>query len=320
MNAFQPTTDRRAIVTLTANPAIDQTITVESLTLGAVNRSRTVRLDAGGKGVIVAMRLADYGIPVHATGFLGRDNAALFEQVFARKGIIDDFVRVDGETRVNTKIVDLAHGDTTDLNAVGIQPDTQAMAQLRQTLQGLSASCGWLAIGGQLQACLPSTLYADLIHMACEQGMQVLLDTSGDALRHGIDAGATVIKPNIHELSELLGRELHELSAIKAGAQSLLNAATRLVAVSMGADGALFVSADEAWLARPPQVQVLSTVGAGDSMVAGLLAALTAQLSLADCACLATAFSLCAVTQWSRDLPPHSVVNDWMKQVQVTAA
>ncbi|MBS1174774.1 MAG: fructose-phosphate kinase [Burkholderiaceae bacterium] len=305
------------VATLTTNPAIDLTVTLANLTQGAVNRAQAMRSDAGGKGVIVAMRLADFGVPVVATGFLGADNAEIFEHTLAQKGISDAFVRVDGQTRTNVKLIDSAQHLTTDINAVGIEPNTQAVAQLWTNIDALSADCQWFVIGGQLQASLPVTLYADIIRTVKSRGCQVIADTSGQALRHALDAGADIVKPNIHELSELVGRTLNDIDEVRTHARALLNQDTRMVVVSMGEQGALFVTADAQLIARPPAVMVKSTVGAGDAMVAGVLAGVLQQLPLADCARLATAFSLAAVTRLTRDLPAPTVIAQWQKEVQI---
>ena len=305
------------VATLTTNPAIDLTVTLANLMQGAVNRAQSMRSDAGGKGVIVAMRLADFGVPVVATGFLGVDNAEIFEHTLAHKRITDGFVRVAGQTRTNVKLTDSAQQQTTDINAVGIQPDAQAVTELWAQIDALSADCVWFVIGGQLQAGLPVTLYAEIIRAVKRRGCQVFVDTSGPALRHALDAGANIVKPNIHELSELVGRSLNGIDEVRVCAHTLLNQDTRMVVVSMGEQGALFVTADEQLIARPPVVTVKTTVGAGDAMVAGVLAGVLQQLSLADCARLATAFSLSAVTQLARDLPEPSVMAQWQKDVQI---
>jgi len=306
------------IATVTLNPAIDQTVSVDNFQAGTVNRTLSSRLDAGGKGVNVASFLADYGLEVAATGFLGEENAELFERHFARKKIEDCFIRVPGETRVNIKIMDERNQETTDLNTPGKAPGTEDVDRLSKQVQALAESCEWIILSGNLPPGLPSNFYADLIHSLKRKNPQVVLDTSGDALLEGLKSGPRMIKPNIDELSHLIGSELNELAEVHAAARSLLNADVQVVVISMGGDGALFINENESLLAVPPSVTLKSTVGAGDAMVAGLVAGSVKNLSLADCASLATAFSLSAITRVGRELPARDEIESYKKQIVIT--
>lgn len=305
------------IATITVNPAIDQTVSVDDFRVGEVNRSQWMRFDAGGKGVNVASFLADYGLDVAVTGFLGEENADVFERHFKRKNIEDRFIRVPGETRINIKIMDEANQTTTDLNTPGQVPGEYAVSRFYEQVEAMMEACDCFILSGNLQAGLPSTFYADLIKLLKSKKCRVVLDTSGDALVDSLKAGPNLIKPNIHELSALVNKPLDRIKEVHRSAVSLLNDETTLVVVSMGADGALFVDKDQAFVARPPSIPVKSTVGAGDAMVAGLVAGINKKLSLQDCARLATAFSLSAVTRLGRDLPKPAVIEDFKKQVEI---
>ncbi len=306
------------IATITVNPAIDQTVSVDNFQVGTVNRSRAMRFDAGGKGVNVASFLADYGLDVVVTGFLGEENADVFERHFARKGIEDRFIRVPGETRINTKIMDEAGQTTTDLNTPGQIPGEYAVSRFYEQVEAMSEACECFVLSGNLQVGLPSTFYADLIRLLKSKKRIVVLDTSGEALTEALKAGPNIIKPNIDELSSLVHKPLAEIADVYSSAISLINEETTIVVISMGSDGALFVEKDSAFIARPPAVVVKSTVGAGDAMVAGLVAGLKKKMSLKDCARLATAFSLSAVTRLGRDLPKPGVIDEFQKQVEIT--
>ncbi|MFN8411735.1 MAG: 1-phosphofructokinase [Anaerolineales bacterium] len=306
------------IATITVNPAIDQTVSVDNFQMGTVNRSRAMRFDAGGKGVNVASFLADYGLSVMVTGFLGEENADVFERHFQRKGIEDRFIRVPGETRINIKIMDEAKQTTTDLNTPGQIPGEYALSRFYEQVEAMAEACDCFVLSGNIQTGLPPTFYADLIRFLKERKRCVVLDTSGDALAEAVKAGPNIIKPNIHELSALVNKPLHEISDIHTSAISLINEETTIAVISMGSQGALFVEKDRAFVVRPPTVTVKSTVGAGDAMVAGLVAGLNKNLSLRDCARLATAFSLSAVTRLGRDLPKASVVDEFQKQVEIS--
>jgi len=306
------------IATVTLNPAIDQTVSVDNFQAGIVNRSRAMRFDAGGKGVNVASFLADYGMDVLVTGFLGEENTDIFERHFARKKIEDHFIRVPGETRVNIKIMDEHNQETTDLNTSGQTPGEYAVNRLTEQVEVLAEACEWIVLSGNLPPGLSSNFYADLIQSIKKKNRSIVLDTSGEALREGLEAGPCMIKPNMDELSQLTGKELKELTEVHSAARSLLNDDLQLVVVSMGADGALLVKKDEALIAVPPAVTLKSTVGAGDAMVAGLVAGLAKELALAGCARLATAFSISAITRLGRDLPAIAEIESYRKQVVIT--
>lgn len=306
------------IATITLNPAIDQTVSVDNFQVGTVNRSRAMRFDAGGKGVNVASFLSDYGLGVMVTGFLGEENADVFERHFQRKGVEDRFIRVPGETRINIKIMDEAGQTTTDVNTPGQIPGEYAVSRFYEQVEAMAEACDCFVLSGNLQAGLPSTFYAELIRFLKSKNRRVILDTSGDALAEAVKAGPNIIKPNIHELGALVNKELVEIKDVYASAVSLINEETTIVVVSMGGDGALFVEKDRAFIVRPPAVMVKSTVGAGDAMVAGLVAGLSKKMPLKDCARLATAFSLSAITRLGRDLPKPSVIEDFQKQVEIT--
>jgi 1-phosphofructokinase len=305
------------IATVTLNPAIDMTTRADGFQTNTVNRGQTMQFDAGGKGVNVASFLADYGYATAVTGFLGQENAGIFEQLFARKRIEDHFVRIAGSTRIGVKIVDEANQQTTDINMPGLVPTTEAMNALLEKIEELAASNDWFALSGNLPPGMPTTIYATIITQLKRHGKQMILDTSGEALREGVLAGPTIVKPNADELQHLTGHSITDEVALEQAARQLLDNGIQLVVISMGERGAMFVDAATTLLAVPPSVKVKSTVGAGDAMVAGLIAGQVQGLSLSDCARLATAFSLGAITSAGHNLPTPEVLQAYAQQVSV---
>jgi 1-phosphofructokinase family hexose kinase len=164
---------------------------------------------------------------------------------------------------------------------------------------------------------VPEDIYADLVQRLKAQGKTVLLDASGAPFAAAISSGPDLIKPNIDELRELLGRPLVTQTEVVGAARELIARGIGQVAVSMGRDGALFVERDAAVLAVPPQITVRSTVGAGDAMVAGIITATLRGLDLAGRARLATAFSLGALAEIGPNLPPREVVESYRERVQI---
>src|SRR5438876_3087130 len=220
------------IATVTLNPAIDQTVRVDNLRLNSVNRAQEIRVDASGKGVNVAAFLADYGHDTAVTGYLGQANIDIFEQFFASKGIDDCFVRIPGSTRINVKVVDEVNQQTTDINMPGQTPPQEAMSTLLETIEQLANFCDWFVLSGSLPPDVPTTIYATIIAQLKRKNKHVILDTSGEALREGIQAGPTVVKPNIEELQHLVGHSLTTEAEIQHAAHQLLSENLELVVIS----------------------------------------------------------------------------------------
>jgi 1-phosphofructokinase len=307
------------IATLSLNPAIDQTARVPNFTTGRVNRVEWEHSDAGGKGVNVASFLAHAGLRVAATGLLGSGNAEPFVELFGRTGIEDRFVRLPGRTRVNVKIVDSVLDRVTDINFPGLEPGPQDLLRLTETIDGLCADTDWFVLSGSVPAGVPVGVYAELVKRLKDRGKAVVLDASGAPFAEAVSCGPHIVKPNIDELGELVGRPLADHAEVVAAARDLIAGGVGLVAVSMGADGALFVEHDAAVLAVPPTIAVKSTVGAGDAMVAGIVTGTLRGLDLAGRARLATAFSLGALGEVGPNLPAAEVIEAFAARVEVHA-
>ena len=293
------------IATVSLNSAVDQTVTVPGFTADAVNRVAASRIDAGGKGVNVASFLAHVGHGVAVTGLLGAENAALFARHFAATGLVDACQRLPGATRTNVKIVDPLQDQVPDLNFPGIAAGPADLDAVAATLTELLAQgLDWVALCGSLPAGIGAEAYAELAALARKGGARVALDTSGPALGLALAARPDIVKPNVAELGAHLGRTLTGLESVREAARDLAASGVGLVAVSMGAGGAVLVRGAEAVLAIPPATPIASTVGAGDAMVAGLIHAATLGLDLAETARLATAFSLGALGEIGPHLPP----------------
>lgn len=304
------------VVTITVHPALDWTVSVDNLTPDVVHRAESLGVKPGGKGINVAAALAEQGRRVDALGFLGRDNAGPFSEFLNQRHITDGFIRLPGATRTGIKIVDPAQGETTDLNFSGPAPSTAEQEALLAAIDLIDAP--WCVLAGSLAPGMSVDFYTTAINRLRARGVRVALDTSGTALAAGLRAAPTVIKPNEHELAELIGRPLPDEAAVLDAARALIGRGIDLVVVSRGAAGALFVTSTAAVRAVPPAINVRSTVGAGDAMVAGLLDALLAELPLADLARRATAYSLHALTP-APDEAPGPRVARYAAQVSIEA-
>lgn len=305
------------IITVTLNPAIDETVFLDELRPGAVNRASGLHRQPGGKGVNVSAMLGGYGIHSTASGFLGRENPRLFEALFAKGMIRDAFVRVDGETRTGIKIVSQSTRETTDLNFAGLAPTAADLDALMEKLGMLSTPGTWFVIGGRLPDGVSLDFFKTMLVTLKQSGANIAVDTSGDALRIAIDCGVDVIKPNHHELEEILGRELPDLASRAAAAVELQKHKVSRVILSLGEEGALFVSPEGALVAQAPPVAVVSTVGAGDSLLAGYLAGIVTGRSAEECAKLATVFAWSALEDVSRQPPTPETAEKRLPQIHV---
>lgn len=258
------------VLTVTLNPALDLTVRLPSLRLGEVNRSDSLQVHAAGKGLNVAQVLADLGHQLTVTGFLGEGNPQAFEQLFAARGFADEFVRVAGDTRSNLKLAE-ADGRVTDINGPGLAVSEAQCDELLARLERLVPDHDLVIVAGSLPRGIEVQWFVELLQRLKRLGARVSLDTSGAALREGLAATPWLIKPNEEELGEARGVALDDSSAVAAEARRLQAEGIAHVVVSQGAHGVSWFSPNAALHANPPRVRVVSTVGAGDSLLAGML-------------------------------------------------
>lgn len=305
------------IATITLNPALDLTARLSALEPGEVNLVEQASLRAAGKGINVAMVLKDLGCDVTVTGWLGEGNQSAFVELFERKGLQDAFVRVHGETRINVKIAETS-GRVTDLNLPGLTVDQKARESLLATLDKLCLDHEWFVLAGSLPKGVEPEFTRELIVRLKASGKKVIFDCSGAALRAGLEAGPTLVKPNREELGQWAGRAI-ETDADQADcAARLRSQGVEQVVISDGSRGLLWFSKEGTLRAVPPRMQVVSTVGAGDSLVAGLVYGLAQGLTKEETVRLATAASALAVSQVAVGFAGREQLSPMMERVVVT--
>ena len=276
------------IYTITLNPALDRTLWIQKVRDDVSNRILEEKSFAGGKSVDVSKVLKNLGVDNIALGFVGGFAGRELEGRLLNEGIETDFVRVSGETRTNIIIHETGTGKQLAFNASGPEIKPDELMQFIEQLEKLP--CGdVVAIGGSIPLGVSPEIYRKIISLVKKCQAKVVLDVDGEALRQGIKALPNVIKPNIHELSELAGRELNGLDDVVSAARSINQQGVEIVLVSMGAKGILLVSDGQQYLAVPPNVNVESTIGAGDSSVAGFVSGLVQGKDLKQCLIYAVA-------------------------------
>jgi 1-phosphofructokinase len=284
------------ILTVTLNPAVDQTLWVERLAPGAINRPVDAQLDPAGKGVNASRMAHRLGWPTMAFGLAGGEVGAIVERTLGEERVPHHFVRVDGQTRINVTIVDKASGASTSLFAPGPPAPRAAIAELEQLIACWLQAGRVLVLGGSLPPGAPHDLYARWVRLAHARDVRTIVDADGDVLAQALPARPYLIKPNLAEAEQLLGRRLPDLASAVAAARELSERAD-VVVLSMGELGAVCVEGERAWRVTPPRIERLSTVGSGDSLVAGVAVALArgdgllAGLRLGTAAGAATAMS-----------------------------
>lgn len=279
----------KPIITVTMNPALDKTVTVEQFIPAGLNRIKTVRTDPGGKGINVAKVLKQFGAPVSAWGIqAGHEGRMLMEMLEAAQ-IPAHFLEAEGKSRTNLKVVDEETRQTTELNEPGVTPSESLLTELVSQLDASMRDTSLLVLAGSLPPGTPPDFYGRLIAIASTHGVPTILDADGTALAAGLEAVPYAVKPNIHELEALLGRTLTTDEQVIEAARGLQAGGIKLVAVSMGAAGSILVGEQEVYRARPFPITPMSTVGAGDSMVAAMAYCLSQGKTLEETARWTTA-------------------------------
>ena len=277
------------IVTLTLNPAVDKTIRVRRMTIGQVHRVEEAQLDPAGKGINVSRMVDRLGWPTIAFGFLAGEIGVIVEKALVDEGVQSHFLRLAGQTRLNVTIFDERSGIGTSFYEKGPHANRRQLQALLDEIQPWLLVCDVLVLAGSILPGVPSEIYADYIRLARDAGAKTILDADGEPLRRGLAALPSLIKPNVKEAERLVGHPLPDLDARVQAAREIVDRGIETVVISMGKEGAILSHGAGVWLAIPPEVVPRSTVGSGDSMVAGLAIALARKDDLIDGLRLATA-------------------------------
>lgn len=280
------------ILTVTLNPAVDKSYYIAELTPDEVIRVDKITRTAGGKGINVAKIAKLLGNEVVATGFLGGENGKYVHDFLENAGICSCFIKSPAATRTCVNVNDIKNKQQTVLLEPGSVISHYLQEKFVKHYKNLIKDCNAVVLGGSLPESIDKiNFYPRLISLAKKEGKIVVLDTSGDTLRAGIDACPTIIKPNREEISSYLGRNIETIEDIVAAAKEIHAKGTEIVIVSLGKDGAVFVLNDKVYRGTTPKIKVVNTVGCGDSLVAGFLTGLEKNYDIIDTIKLAMAVS-----------------------------
>ena len=279
-------------LTVTLNPAVDRNCEIGALRLGEVNRLKSSRSVAGGKGINVAKILRQFHMPVAAVGFLGGPGGRLIEDACRRLGVEHYFTKIKGETRTSVNVL-ARDGSVTEILEPGPGISGKELEAFRKQFSGCLELCRMVVLSGSIPEGVPMDIYAQLIEECHMAGRKVCLDASGELLRQGILAGPDMVKPNRRELEHLAGKPLSGMEEIRAQARKLLDQGVGKVVVSLGTEGLLYLDREQELYQEARKVRAVNTVGCGDTVVASLCMSETAgeeaDMALRKAAALAAA-------------------------------
>ena len=304
------------IYTLTLNPAVDRELTVPAMEFDSVLRASESRVDFGGKGFNVSRLLKGMEESSIAVGFLGGNAGELLQNGLQGLGIGTDFVWVAGETRTNVSIVTQTHDHYIKVNEKGPLVDADKQKELLEKIDTLAKQGDWWVLAGSMPPGVANDFYARIVNVLNKHEANAVLDTTGEALRLGCAEKPYLIKPNTEEVHALTGMPVDSTTEIAAAAAELRKMGVQNVVISMGKAGALMQSAEETWLTHSPKIQEKNPIGAGDSMVGGLVWALTQGLALKESLGWGVASGAATASLSGTEVGSRPLIEELFKQVR----
>lgn len=299
------------IYTLTFNPSLDYIMFFESITEGTINRTSRESIFVGGKGINISLVLNEIGIKSTVLGFTAGFTGKAIENILTQKGITTDFINVEnGFSRINVKV----KTDTeTELNARGPVIKKQDVDLLFSKLEKISKG-DILVLAGSVPSSLPQDIYEKILEFLSQKQVDFVIDAEKELLLNTLKYSPFLIKPNTHELEEIFGIKISDISDIVFYAKKLCTMGARNVIVSMAKDGAVLIqNTGDTIKISVPHGKVINSVGAGDSMIAGFIAGLSQKLNYSDALKLATACG--SATAFSEDLADHNTIMQTLSSV-----
>lgn len=297
------------ILTVSLNPAVDKTCRLKEIKPGEVNRLSSAESVAGGKAVNVTKVLRQFHIPVTAVGFLGGSGGTLIGEAMEELGVECHFTKISGETRTSINVLE-ENGRVTEILEPGPIISEKELRGFLKQFTGCLENCDIVVLSGSLPEGVPTDIYARLTELCHMAGCRVILDSSGEALRQGIQAGPDLVKPNRKELEYLAGRHLQSREEIIDAARELLDLGVGRVVVSLGGEGLLCVDEENTYFQAAKHVHAVNTVGCGDTVVASLcmsrLSGDDTETALAKAAALAAAN---AATEENGNIPMETYLD-----------
>ncbi len=270
------------IVTVTVNAALDRTLTVPVFQIGFRHRSSEVITLAGGKGINIARALKRLDVPVVATGLAGGRTGTRLVEELTSEAILNDFVRIAGESRTSTAVADPTAGTYTEINEWGPEVTADELTTLTEKLHYLARGADFVVLAGSLPRKVPTTFYGDAIRELARRDVRVVLDSEGDPLRYGVEAGPFLVSPNQREAEQLVGQELEDDDDFLMALEAIAEMGPRNVVITLenGCFALLRLGKrTRRFRAFARHVEPVSAVGSGDVLLAQFLAAVVDERS-----------------------------------------
>ncbi len=298
------------IITVTLNPAIDKTVYIEEFSINEVNRIKKIRKDIGGKGINVSQNLNNLNKENLCLTILGGINGEFIKRELEKQKFNFKIFKVDDEVRVNLKIVDLINNTFTDVNEPGFKISNKKINDVIDYIINIAKFDDVIVLSGSVAEGFNKDIYKKIIEaVECK----TILDTSGKLLFEGIKSKPYLIKPNINELRELVGNDsINSENEIVNVSRELINRGIKIIVVSLGEKGSIYVTGNKAFRIKGKNVEVKSTVGAGDSMVAALAIAIDEEFSIEKMARFASAVSTASILTEGSQPGDIEMINELM--------
>lgn len=305
------------ITTVTLNPCNDKTVVIPHFIYGGMNRVLRQRLDLAGKGFNVARCVARLQEEAVATGILYEENGSATQMCLEGENVQTDCVWLPGSIRTNLKIFDEKEATVTEINEAGSSVSPEDLKQVGKKIEEWARQSDYLVLSGSLPPGAPGDTYARII-ARCKPHCLVMLDAEGESLLRGIGGKPYLVKPNRYELEMLVDMALPTLAFVKDAALSLIRAGVEIAVVSLGEEGALITDGEESYYAPPVTgITVQGTVGAGDSMLAGVVVGLMQKKPLSEIFRMGVAAATSCVVQEGTGLMEPDEMQVFLSQVEL---
>jgi 1-phosphofructokinase family hexose kinase len=307
------------IYTVTLNPAIDRELTVSDIQFDTVLRATSCQVDVGGKGFNVSRMLLSLGAQSCALGFVGGKSGEFLEEGLNALGIQTIFVRVAGETRTNISIVTTDHDRYLKVNEPGPEIPVRRQQEFFTRIQNQVKPGDWWVLAGSLPPGVSDSVYSEMIQILKSGGAHTILDTSGKALKYGCQAGAFLVKPNGYEAEILSGIAIQNPRSAVQAASRIQEMGVSNVIISLGKDGAVLSNDQGNWLAHSPKIEESNPIGAGDSLVGGVVWALNSGHNLKEALCWGVACGAASASQVGTKVGSRSLVENLYNLIEIEA-
>ncbi|QCX34407.1 1-phosphofructokinase [Caloramator sp. E03] len=305
------------IFTVTLNPAVDKTLRIPNFSVGQVNRVESLRVDAGGKGINVSKTVKELKGESTAFGFIGGKSGEYIKEYLDAIGIKNDFLWINSDIRTNIKIVDTINNTFTDINEAGPTVSQKDLEKIMKKILDAAYENSVLVLSGSIPNGLGSSTYKDIIEYVSPKNVKVILDAEGELFTEGIKASPYLVKPNKYELEKAFNIKIDNDLVLIEVCRKVIAMGVKYVVVSLGENGSVMVSKDKVLKAKGLKVDVKSTVGAGDSMVAALALSIERNYEMDYALRFAAATSTANVMTEGTQTAEYEVINELINKIEI---